>query len=161
MKKLKLYLDTSIISHLDQQDAPEKMADTLALWQEVEDGIYDIYLSFVDFDEINRCKPDKQKILDSYIARIEYTHIDISDEIFDLASEFITQAILKQKSFDDALHLASAMVSDCDAVVSWNFKHMVNIKTINGIKIVAALTGYKDVAIYTPTILTGGTDDDS
>jgi len=120
-----------------------------------------VYLSFVDFDEINRCKPDKQKILDSYIARIEYTHIDFSDEIFDLANEFITQGILKQKSFDDALHLASAMVSDCDAVVSWNFKHMVNIKTINGIKIVAALTGYKDVAIYTPTILTGGTDDDS
>ena len=44
MKKIKLYLDTSIISHLDHQDTPDKMADTLRLWREVEDSIYDIYL---------------------------------------------------------------------------------------------------------------------
>jgi len=33
MKKLKIYIDTSVISHLDQHDAPEKMADTLAFWE--------------------------------------------------------------------------------------------------------------------------------
>ena len=137
------------------------MADTLELWQDVEDGIYDVYLSYVNFDELNRCKPDKQKILDSYIARIEYTHIEPSSEIFLLADEFIKQGILKQKSYDDAQHLASAMVNECDIIVSWNFKHMVNHKTINGVRGVAALTGYKDIAIYTPTMLTGGSDNDS
>jgi len=161
MRKLKLYLDTSTISHLDQQDAPDKMADTLKLWQEVEDGIYDIYLSYIDFDELNRCTSGKQRILDGFIARIQYTNIAYSDEIFNLANEFIKQGILRQKSFDDAQHLASAMVSDCDAIVSWNFKHMVNIKTINGVKVVAALTGYKDVAIYTPSMLIGGDNNDS
>ena len=137
------------------------MADTLRLWQEIEVGIYDIYLSFVDFDELDRCLPDKQRTLDEFIARIEYTHIDYSDEIHSLADEFIKQGILRQKSFDDAQHLASAMVYECDAIVSWNFKHMVNHKTINGVKGVAALTGYKDVAIYTPSMLIGGEEDDS
>lgn len=32
MEKLKIYLDTSVISHLMQEDVPEKMADTLKLW---------------------------------------------------------------------------------------------------------------------------------
>ena len=161
MKKLKLYLDTSVIGHLDHQDTPEKTADTLTLWQEIEDGIYDVYLSFVLFEELNGCKPDKQAILDNYIARIEYTSIEPSDEIYLLADEFIKQGILRPKSYDDAQHLASAMVSDCDIVVSWNFRHMVNHKTINGVKIVAALTEYKDIRIYTPTMLIGGTDDDT
>ncbi|WP_198514901.1 hypothetical protein [Hallerella succinigenes] len=32
-KKLKVYLDTSVISYLHQEDAPERMRDTQALWQ--------------------------------------------------------------------------------------------------------------------------------
>jgi len=161
MKKLKLYLDTSTISHLDQQDAPEKMADTLALWREIEDGIYDVYLSYVDFEEVLECSPEKRRTLAEYISRIKYTHIEPSGEIYLLADEFIKLGILRPKSYDDAQHLASAMVSECDAIASWNFKHMVNLRTINGVKVVAALTGYKDIAIYTPSILIGGTDDDS
>ena len=33
MRKLKVYLDTSVISHLLQEDVPEKMADTRQLWE--------------------------------------------------------------------------------------------------------------------------------
>ena len=33
-RKLKVYLDTSVVSHLWQIDAPEKMQETLALWEE-------------------------------------------------------------------------------------------------------------------------------
>jgi hypothetical protein len=47
-------------------------------------------------------------------------------------------------------------------VISWNFEHMVNVKTISGVKGVNALAGYKEMPIYTPTILiSGGADDDS
>lgn len=40
MRKLKVYLDTSVISHLMQEDVPEKMADTLHLWKLFREGIY-------------------------------------------------------------------------------------------------------------------------
>ena len=40
MKKLKVYLDTSVISYLDQPDAAEKMADTVALWKLFKADIY-------------------------------------------------------------------------------------------------------------------------
>ncbi len=38
MRKLKVYLDTSVISHLLQEDVPEKMADTRKLWEMFKDG---------------------------------------------------------------------------------------------------------------------------
>jgi len=47
-------------------------------------------------------------------------------------------------------------------IVSWNFEHMVNYKTISGVKSVNALAGYKEMPIYTPTILiSGGAHDDT
>jgi hypothetical protein len=38
-------------------------------------------------------------------------------------------------------------------LVSWNFRHMVNYKVINGVKAVNILAGYREMFIYTPTIL--------
>ena len=51
MRKLKVYLDTSVISYLSQEDAPERMKDTLELWKDFVNGKYDIYLSQVTLDE--------------------------------------------------------------------------------------------------------------
>lgn len=44
-RKLKVYLDTSVISYLHQEDTPERMKDTLVLWKQFEAGKYEIYLS--------------------------------------------------------------------------------------------------------------------
>jgi len=53
MEKLKVYLDTSVISHLLQEDVPEKMADTRKLWEKFKAGQYDVYLSTVTLEEIS------------------------------------------------------------------------------------------------------------
>ncbi|GHU95409.1 hypothetical protein FACS189479_08950 [Spirochaetia bacterium] len=42
MKKLKKYLDTSVISYLDRQDVPEKMAETRRLWNQIKAGVYTV-----------------------------------------------------------------------------------------------------------------------
>ena len=55
MQKLKVYLDTSVISHLLQEDVPEKMADTRQLWDMFKAGKYDVYLSTVTLREIEKC----------------------------------------------------------------------------------------------------------
>ena len=53
MQKLKVYLDTSVISYLLQEDTPEKMADTRKLWEMFKDGKFDVYLSTVTLREIH------------------------------------------------------------------------------------------------------------
>jgi len=52
MKKIKLYLDTSVISHLFADDTPDKMADTVRLWCELANRKYEIYISDMVTNEV-------------------------------------------------------------------------------------------------------------
>jgi predicted nucleic acid-binding protein len=154
MKKLKIYLDTSIISYLDQGDAPEKMAETHRLWDQIKAGTYIVVISDIDIIEIDSCEEEKKNTLRNYLAQIKYELITSEPKAIDIASRIVDLGILKQKSFDDCQHIANAIVSGCDAIVSWNFKHIVNHKTMLGIKAVTALEGYNDLLIYAPPSLT-------
>jgi predicted nucleic acid-binding protein len=156
MKKLKIYLDTSVISMLDQHKSADRMADSQALWKKIKNAKYEVVLSTVTIAEINKNKPDKKEKLLSYLKQIKYSIVNIDEKSIDVASRFVDLGILKQKSFDDCQHIAAAIISDCDVIVSWNFKHIVNHKTIEGVKAVVALEGYDDILIYSPSILIGG-----
>ena len=45
------------------------------------------------------------------------------------------------------------MINGCDIITSWNFKHIVNIQTINGTRTISQLKGYKDINILNPLTL--------
>ena len=124
MRKLKVYLDTSVISHLLQEDVPEKMADTRQLWEMFKNGKYNVCLSAVTLREAS-----------------------------EVARQIINTGILTEKSFDDCQHIGVAVVNDCDCIISWNFKHIVNIKTIRGVRSITNLQGYKPIEIWSPSVL--------
>jgi len=162
MKRLRIYLDTSVISHLDAPDAPDKQEDTRSLWNDIQDGKYEVYISPVDVLELERCSEPKRSGLERQLQAIPYTLLQETEEVIGLASQYLEAGVLRKKSFDDCQHIAYACVHNCDMIISWNFKHMVNYKTISGVKSVNALAGYKEMPIYTPTILiSGGADDDT
>ena len=153
MRKLKVYLDTSVISYLSQEDAPGRMKDTLELWKDFVNGKYDIYLSQVTLDEIEKCSESKRNKLYDYLSDIEYTKLEINEEIIELAQKIIDMGILRPKSFDDCQHIAAAVVNACDCIISWNFKHIVNIKTIRGVRAITNLEGYKGIDIINICII--------
>ena len=70
-----------------------------------------------------------------------------------LANEYIVKGVLTEKSRADCLHIAFAVFYDCDIIVSWNFKHLVNFRTINKVKIVNATYNYREISIVNPTML--------
>ena len=160
MKKLKIYLDTSVISHLDAPDTLEKMEDTLRLWNQIQAGEYDVVLSDVVFDELAGCLEPKRSYLAAYLQQIQYERVESNSETVALAGKFINFGFLREKSFDDCRHIAAALLSNCDVIVSWNFKHIVNAKTIKGTKIITTMEGFKDIIICSPTMLIGGDSDD-
>ncbi|MBD5485760.1 MAG: type II toxin-antitoxin system VapC family toxin [Lachnospiraceae bacterium] len=153
MRKLKVYLDTSVISHLLQEDVPDKMADTRKLWEMFRDGKYDVYLSTVTLEEVADCPEPKRSELRKFLEQINYSVIDITDELEMVAQKIIDMGILTKKSYDDCQHIAAAVVEECNCIISWNFKHIVNIKTIHGVRAITNLTGYKSIDILTPTVL--------
>ena len=153
MKKLKLYLDTSVISHLEAPDTPEKMQETLALWKDIKAGKYEIVISSVLVEEIEKCIQPKKSIMYDFLSEIDYETIKSDSVIDEIGSEIIRLGILTEKSWDDCLHIACAIVSSCNYIVSWNFKHMVNIKTINGVRAITNLLGYSSIDIIAPPSL--------
>lgn len=160
MQKLKVYLDTSVISYLYQEDAQEKMQDTLQLWERFKNQQYEVYISDIVINEISDCTEEKLNILMDYLNQIEYHLIATDEDTVGLAEKFIDFGILKQKSFDDCQHIASAILAGCDIIISWNFKHIVNIKTIRGVKVITTLEGYKDLLIFPPSALLESEEDD-
>ena len=153
MNRIKIYLDTSVISYLDQQDAPERMKETQEIWELFKKGQYEIYISDVVVYEINKCSMEKREILLDYLDQIEYTIIETDEGTVELAEKFIDFGFLKRKSYDDCRHIAAAILAGCDFIISWNFKHIVNIKTIHGVRAITNLTGYKSIDILSPTVL--------
>jgi hypothetical protein len=121
MKKLKIYLDTSVISHLQADDVPEKMAKTLEFWDCIEQGEYSVYISDLVAAEIEECPEPKKS--------------------------FLTQKM------DEATHVSAASVIGCTAIVSWNFKHIVKLKTIIGVNGINRFMGYGEIEIITPEII--------
>ncbi|MCL2065523.1 MAG: PIN domain-containing protein [Candidatus Cloacimonetes bacterium] len=153
MKKIRLYLDTSVISHLESPETPDKMQETLTLWEDIKAGKYEIVLSYVVFDELDKCFQPKRRNLYNLLNEIKYSSIENTDDIDKIADQIIQMDILKQKSIDDATHIACAIVNDCDFIVSWNFKHMVNPKTISGVRSISNIYRYRNIEIVSPQML--------
>jgi predicted nucleic acid-binding protein len=119
MKRLKLYLDTSVISYLDQQDAPERMADTALIWEDFKSGVYDTVLSDLAIIEVNRCAEPKRSFLRQRIAEISYEEVVRNEETRRLSALYFERGGLPPRSKDDALHIAIATVCGCDIILLW------------------------------------------
>jgi predicted nucleic acid-binding protein len=162
VKKLKIYLDTSVISHLQHEDVPEKMKETLLFWEELKTGKYDVVISDLTLVEIRQSPELKQISMFHYLGEIEYEILHKNNETDILADEYVANGVLSQKNRGDCLHIAFATLSECDVIVSWNFKHMVRLKTIHGVRIVNARNGYfKPIEIVQPTVIGDDTDENA
>ena len=92
--------------------------------------------------------------------QVQYYLVHTDEDTVELAERLIDFGILKKKSFDDCQHIVAAILAVCDIITSWNFKHIVNVKTVRGVKTITTLEGYKDLLIYPPSVLLEGNDED-
>ena len=81
-------------------------------------------------------------------AYIETLQLDT--EAKDLAEAYVSAGVLTAKMEADAQHIAIATVARVDVLVSWNFKHIVNLQRIHGYNSVNLRQGYPMIEIRTP-----------
>lgn len=132
--KIRVYLDTSIISYLDQKDTPDRMNETQKIWEILKSDKFQVIISDLVFREIGECDDTKRKTLLSYLSELDYEECKVNIEADELARLIIDEGILKPKSIDDATHIAVAILANANMILSWNFKHLVNYNTINGVR---------------------------
>ena len=94
--------------------------------------------------------PQKVKELVQSIKVDNTEFLEASSEAIDLASEYISEKVVGQTSFADCLHIALATINRADFLISWNFKHIVNVQRIRGYNSINIKNGYKQLEIRSP-----------
>ena len=74
----------------------------------------------------------------------------MNDEAINLAKNYIEENVVGKTSFDDCVHIALATIHKVDILVSWNFKHIVNVYRIRGYNAVNLRSGYQTLEIRSP-----------
>lgn len=150
MKKLKLYLETSVWNFLFADDAPEKKIATEAFFAEIERGGYSLFISDVVEREIVGAEPAKRKLLFDSIAYYQPYLLEVTEETRSLMRFYINNGLLSEKQSSDIAHLAVATVHEMEILTSWNMKHIVKRKTRAMVNALNQILGYRNMDICTP-----------
>lgn len=151
MKRLKLYLETTVWNFYFAADAPEKQEATITFFHAIKKGIYDTFISNVVFEEIEQASADEKQRLVDLIKSYHPKDIALTPEMFRLSQKYLTESALPKRAQKDAIHVAVATMAEMDALISWNLKHLANLRRmerINGINLKEGFT--KRLELLTP-----------
>ena len=142
-KVTSLYLDTSIFGgYYDELF----MQDTRLLFEKIKSGKYNVFVSGTVIRELKKAPENIKNLLNE----INYNLIDVTTECENLADEYIAEKVVGKTSRDDCIHIATATINNIDVLVSWNFKHIVNVEKMKGYNSVNTKNGYKHLEIHSP-----------
>jgi len=142
----RIYIDTSVIG--GYFDAPLQES-TRQLFECIQNGEFTVLLSTVTQDELENAPTHVQEL----VKNIKNDFVEIlliSDEAIDLANEYIEKKVVGQTNFTDCLHIALATIHRADFLISWNFRHIVNVRRIMGYNSINIKSGYKQLEIRSP-----------
>jgi predicted nucleic acid-binding protein len=149
-KKIKLYFDTSVISSLFDTRNPERRDLTESFFNKIDD--YEVFISEVTVMEIDRTQDlelrDKMKEM-----VLTFSILYSSNDVEFLAREYISYGAVPDGYPEDAYHIAIAVINSIDYILSWNFRHIVRMKTRDIVRMVNTLNGFRQIEIITPAEL--------
>ena len=144
--KTNIYLDTTIISALFDKRTPERMLQTQQFWEHIDE--YNVFISELVIDEI---KGASQPLQDEMLKKVSnFSLLSVTDDVQLLAKAYIKNEIFPEKYFADALHTALASINQIGILLSWNFTHLVKVKTRRMVALINAIYNYIPIEIITP-----------
>ncbi len=144
--KQRLYLDTSVFGgHFDDEFAEF----TIPLFERLDKGEFILLFSSVTQDEVENA-PKNVRDLVTKIKAENTEFLEATDEAVNLATEYIKEKVVGKTSYADCLHIALATINRADYLISWNFKHIVNVQRIMGYNSINIKNGYKQLEIRSP-----------
>ena len=146
MKKPRLYFDTSVFGGVYDI---EFQRETEKLFAMVRTGkIICVYSDLTELELENAPEKVKEHFINLDKSTVEF--VEITEEVNMLAQEYISEKVVGETSIDDCRHIACATINKVDYLVSWNFKHIVNIFRIRGYNSINIKHGYTQLDIRSP-----------
>lgn len=143
---MRIYIDTSVVGgYFDNEFAKS----TKRFFAEVESGDFVLVISDILKAELLGAPDRVREFLNSFSGnRIEEVSRD--KKALELADLYISEKVVGKTSLADCQHIATATLHKVDVLVSWNFKHIVNLARIRGYNSVNLKNGYQMLEIRTP-----------
>jgi hypothetical protein len=151
-----LYLDTSVIG--GYYDA-EFMVDTRALWRLHASGRFIFASSIVAGREALGAPRRVRLLMRATFAQRDL--LPLSEAADELTAAYLAQGVVSRKYADDAFHVAICTLARIEFLVSWNFRHLANVRREAGFNEVNFLQGHPPVRIVTPRFFIHGQEEKS
>lgn len=146
-RKPRTYLDTSVPSaYWDDRD-PARMAKTRAFWDQLP--AYEVVVSAMTVTELG-AHPDEKRREELLALLRPFTVLPVTAEAEALADEYVGREVFPIAARADAVHVAVACVHGAGILVSWNFRHMVRLRTRQLLAAINPLLGYPVLQIVSP-----------
>jgi predicted nucleic acid-binding protein len=142
----RFYFDTSVFGGLFDVEFEE---ETTLLFERVELGqIKCIYSNLTETELTNA--PEKvrdffQNLKDEFKEKVLVT-----PDALQLAQTYVNENVVGETSLGDCIHIAAATLNNVDMLVSWNFKHIVNVYRIRGYNSINLRLGHGILEIHSP-----------
>jgi len=148
MKKETLYLDTSVPSAYYDNRAKERQEATVNFWRNTL-GNYRPCLSEITVEELEATKDPR--LIRNFRKLIKGIRVlKVNQRVRDLATIYVERGIFPEKYIDDALHVAAASLYKVSYLVSWNFEHLVKVRTRKLVNSVNVSEGFNEIEIISP-----------
>jgi predicted nucleic acid-binding protein len=146
-RNLEVYVDASVIGGCEDREFSES---SLALWQRFVAGDYRLVLSAHTLRELEGAPEPVLTRLDA-VPEAHQIVLPDSAEASELAEAYVRHGVVGAGSRPDALHIALATIARVDVLVSWNFRHIVNLGRIRLFNAVNLEQGYGILEIRSPS----------
>ena len=148
MNKMKktIYIDTSVVGGYFDEEFKEP---TQQLFQLFADGEITFVISDLLEVELIDAPQQVRELLLQYSPDL-FKRVELTEEAISLADRYIAEKVVGKTSLEDCRHIALATISKVDVLVSWNFKHIVNLERIKGYNSVNERLGYTAIEIRSP-----------
>ncbi|MBK6819491.1 MAG: PIN domain-containing protein [Bacteroidetes bacterium] len=154
--KQRIYIDTSVVGGYFDDEFSE---ETIPFFDRVKAGEVIILVSDLLEAELLRA-PDFVTELLMTISEVNIERLKLTPEATELADKYIEAKVVGKTSKADCQHIAIATLNKADVLVSWNFKHIVNLDRIRGYNGINYQNGHNMIEIRTPKEITKyGTED--
>lgn len=142
----RIYLDTSVIGGYYDSEFEE---DTRILFEKIKLEQFHLVLSDITEGELQEAPGMIRKLFIELSAGLA-TKIELTKEAVQLADTYLAEKVVGKTSRVDCFHIALATIHQVDILVSWNFKHIVNVQRIRGYNAVNMKLGYPTIDIRSP-----------
>lgn len=148
----KVYVETSILSYLAARPGRDAVTAGRQIvtrrWWETEREKYRLVVSEAVEAECERGDPEVVKRRQHLLEGVSLFPVD--ERILGVAKLLVVPRALPEKAATDAVHIAAAAVEECEFLLTWNFRHIANVRIRREVERILANHGYTKTTICTP-----------